>query len=141
MHFLRHCIGINREPPRNQNWYCHKCGNTKLDDSPENAQTEAKLSSNSNHSISPNSSSNGNNANRENIAAGITANENNSNGNIFSNNDNVVDSNDNNTSLNKSSTNADDSGSLNNSSFFNSGIFSSDEPSNYLNSIKKKKKK
>lgn len=23
-----HCVGINREPPQNQNWYCHKCGNT-----------------------------------------------------------------------------------------------------------------
>lgn len=23
-----HCVGINREPPSNQNWYCHKCGNT-----------------------------------------------------------------------------------------------------------------
>lgn len=22
----RHCIGITKEPPKNQNWYCHKCG-------------------------------------------------------------------------------------------------------------------
>jgi hypothetical protein len=23
---LRHCIGITKKPPKNQNWYCHKCG-------------------------------------------------------------------------------------------------------------------
>jgi len=23
-----HCVGITKEPPENQNWYCHKCGNT-----------------------------------------------------------------------------------------------------------------
>ena len=25
----RHCVGVTREPPENQNWYCHKCGATQ----------------------------------------------------------------------------------------------------------------
>lgn len=31
-----HCIGITKEPPKNQNWYCHKCGTGQSD--PVNSQ-------------------------------------------------------------------------------------------------------
>ena len=38
--YFRTCIGINKEPPKNQNWYCHKCGTKTniLDNSKNNTQ-------------------------------------------------------------------------------------------------------
>lgn len=138
----RHCIGITKEPPKNQNWYCHKCGTNK-NKNPDNLQSNPPKS-NTTSPISP-----------KNNMLGLTKTtispESNSNKHTFIDvvtnspmHDNLMNASlkDENQNANTSLASNTSEESSNNNSFFNSSLlFSNDAPSNYLNSLKKKKKK
>jgi hypothetical protein len=137
----RHCIGITKEPPKNQNWYCHKCGTNKNKNSDLLQSNPPK--SNTTSPISPKNSMLG-------LTKTTISPESNSNKHTFIDvvnnspmHDNLI-----NASLKDENQNANTSLASNtseessNNSFFNTSLlFSNDAPSNYLNSLKKKKKK
>ncbi len=127
---LRTCIGINKEPPKNQNWYCHKCGakSDSLDNRPQKS-TSARVT-NLVRTITPTSfmDTDQSNANHgsENTS---TLNDNINNAKNNSNSDN-----------NTSSSNNNISSSQEQEILDPSLLYSISDSNNYLNSIKKKKK-
>jgi hypothetical protein len=121
--YFRTCIGINKEPPKNQNWYCHKCG----------TKTNILKNNDNNTQLSPNN----NNPSSNKISSpplNETNNINNDQINYDKQNSTITDlaiDNSNNNNNNNNNQNSELDPSL---------LYSINDSNNYLNSIKKKKK-